>query len=124
MKNTLSETSLDDVTHATVHALKQKGITLGDDGACELNDIIANFLTEQQAISITADEDAEPNTEKNVDLSFSVSISYEHIEGEDVNIPKMQRIFKEAIDEARQNGAFTDDFTSATDLLIIASESK
>lgn len=122
MKNTLSESALDDVTHATLHALKQKGIILGDDGACELNGVIASFLAEQQAISITEDGDTSPDRTQSVNLSFAVSMTYEHVEGGTVDTAEMQRLFEGGLNEARQNGAFSDEFIAATDLFVIASE--
>lgn len=121
MKNTLSKSALKDVTHATLHALEQKGIVLSDNGACGLNDAISSFLVEQQAISIARD-DARLDVVQSVNLSFSVSMTYEHIEGGNVDIPDMRRRFKDGLDEARQNGAFSDEFTAATDLFVVASE--
>ena len=74
MKNKITESNIDDVTQVTAEALAKKGIVLGDDLTCELNEVLESFLLERCAIKVAEDKEGELEDEKPLECTISFDI--------------------------------------------------
>jgi hypothetical protein len=120
MNTQITESSLDDVTHATMNALAAKGIQLGPDLAFSLNNIISDFLSEEVCINTV--DDSQDKSDAKETLYFNVSITYESEQGSPVNKQDMQEYLENAINNERVNGALSNDHVSATNFSVILCE--
>ncbi len=83
MNTQITETQLDNATHALALTLQNMGITLGDEIKCNLNDTISSFLYENVSVDVVSDEEVHDESKvqicktRNVSCNANEEITYE-----------------------------------------------
>jgi len=83
MNTQITETQLDNVTHALTLTLQNMGIVLGDDTKSNLNDTLNSFLHANASVNVVSDEEGHDESKvqicktRNVSCNASEEITYE-----------------------------------------------
>jgi hypothetical protein len=83
MKNQITDTQIDNATHALAESLQSMGIVLGDEIKCNLNDTLSSFLYEHANVKVVSDEEGHDDSKiqivktRNVSCNANEEITYE-----------------------------------------------
>jgi len=83
MKSQITDTQIDNATHALALSLQNIGIVLGDEIKCNLNENLSSFLYEHANVKVVSDEEGRDDSKvqilktRNVSCNANEAITYE-----------------------------------------------